>query len=126
MLFEEWQEGTGLDDYEEYQLAERFYTAMSDSFEKKDLYILRCNMKKEHFKELCDKVLVGNDIIEEMNLRLNKLEQYKSAMDEINATLKKECNIDTYEVYIRFKAEKAKQEEEDRLRNSLKQLCENH
>lgn len=126
MLFEEWTQGTGLEDHDEYQLAERLYaTVMPDDFSKQDLYKLRASMSKAHFIHLCNVALKTLDWIDRLQDELVGLQNYKSLMDEVTDTLKNECNIDTIDVFTKYKAEKARQAEADRVRQLYAGL-ENH
>jgi len=113
MLFEEWEKGTGLGDYDEYKDAERLYDAMDEGFRKEDLFKLRKAMRKEHFLNLCDLASDGR-FIEQLH-RTERLTSKEIFVDRMITTLRDECNIDVLKVYITYMAEKAKAEEAERI-----------
>lgn len=115
MLFEEWEEGTGLHDFDEYKTAEELYGAMPNSFQKKDLYALRLAMSKEHFLVLCSIVTINNGALTRLTDDLTKMsKKYKFVMRMIE-TLKEECAVDVFYTYSQHEASKAQERKLEEL-----------
>ena len=115
MLFEEWEKGTGLDDYDEYRIAEDLYNTMPENFTKDELYKLREAVTKEHFEILATLVNSNNETIQHYRRRQERLTAKENFVDEMIRVLKEECNIDVLAVYATFMAEKAQKDEKERI-----------
>ena len=122
MLFDEWEEGTGLHDYDEYKQAEAMYSVMPNSFDKKAMYKLRKAMTKEHFAWLCDIVELNSVVAKERQNRLDKLSAIAVFMNDVLNTLKDECKMDVIAVYSAHMAEKAQKAERERILGKWEEL----
>lgn len=115
MLFEEWEKGTDLHDYDEYKLAESLYNVMPNNFDKKKLYKLRLAMTKEHFAFLCSIASNGSKREEILRERNEKLSAASMFLNEVINTLKTECKMNVIEIYTAHMVEKAKKAERERI-----------
>ena len=115
MLFEEWEKGTDLHDYDEYKTAEDLYNTMPENFGKEELYNLRKAVTKEHFEILASLVNGNNETIRYYRSRQERLTAKENFTDEMIRVLKDECKIDVLAVYSSFMAEKAQKDEKERI-----------
>lgn len=115
MLFEEWEKGTDLHDYDEYKLAEDFYMTMPENFTKEELYNTRLSMTKEHFEILASLANSNNETIQFYRRKQERLTAKEDFCDEMIRVLKEECKIDVLAVYSSFMAEKAQKNEKERI-----------
>ena len=115
MLFEEWEKGTGLGDYDEYKMAEGLYNTMPENFTKDELYKLRKAVTKEHFEILATLVNSNNETVQYYRRRQERLTAKENFVDEMIRVLKEECNMDVLAVYATYMAEKAQKDEKERI-----------
>ena len=109
MLFEEYEKGTGVSSQEEYQLAEKFYTAMPEGFSKQKLFELRNAMDEQDFIYMCELVVDCNDRLAETRRSYQKDVEKAVFLTDMVYKLK-EHNVDCIDMYANFKAEDAKQQ----------------
>lgn len=115
MLFEEWEKGTDLHDYDEYRIAEELYNTMPENFTKDELYKLREAVTKEHFEILATLVNSDNETIQYYRRRQERLTAKENFVDEMIRVLKEECKMDVLAVYASYMADKAQKDEKGRI-----------
>ena len=125
MLFEEWEKGTDLHDYDEYRIAEELYNTMPENFGKEELYKLRKAVTKEHFEILASLVNCNNETIQYYRRRQERLNAKESFTDEMIRVLKEDCKMDVLAVYSSFMAEKAQKDEKERILGIWEDLRDN-
>lgn len=122
MLFEEWEEGTDLHDYDEYKLAESLYNVMPNNFDKKKLYKLRLAMTKDHFSFLCS-LANFNATKEKLLLDMNEeLSEKCRFTDRMIQVLKSELDTDVLNLYINHEMAKASFEKAKELHEKWEEL----
>jgi hypothetical protein len=107
MLFEEWEEGTDLHDYDEYKLAEQLYNVMPNNFDKNKLYKLRLAMTKDHFSFLCSLASMNSARETYLRERNDKLAEKDRFVTDMIDTLNKEMSVDLIHKYILLKGNDA-------------------
>jgi len=124
MLFEEYEKGTGVHSSEEYDLANKLYSAMPEGFSKQKMFDLRNSMDADDFKALCELATKNQDRLDEERNRNEYLTKYAGFIKTMIATLKMECNINCLEVYTAHMADKAARAEKERIGNEWRELWE--
>ena len=122
MQFDEWEKGTGLNNREEFELAEKFYLAMPEGFSKQKLYDMRNSMDEQDFLYLCELVVDCDQMVK------NAKDSYKRFMDKANFldamvdSLKTNGKIDCIATYAALESEKAKKREQELILGTWEEL----